>query len=59
MIVFDNMIADVLSNKKTSNDIAELIIRGRKLNNSLVFVTQPYFCGTTKCYTKLDTLICY
>ena len=48
-----------LATKKHQTIVAELISRGRKLNNSLVFVTQPYFCGTTKCYTKLDTLICY
>ena len=39
MIVFDNMIADMLNNTLT-NDI---FIRGRKLNIPIVFVTQSYF----------------
>ena len=43
LIVFDNMIADILSNKKLNQVVAELFIRGRKLNISLVFITQYYF----------------
>ena len=39
LIVFDNMIADVLSNKKLNPIVTELFIRGRKLNISLVFIT--------------------
>ena len=34
------MIADMLSNKKLKLKLAELFIRGRKLNTSLVFITQ-------------------
>ena len=37
------MIADILSNKKLSPIITELFIRGRKLNISLVLITQTYF----------------
>ena len=37
------MIADILSNKKLQATVTELIIRGRKLNISLVFITQSYF----------------
>ena len=37
------MIADVLSNKKLNPIVTELFIRGRKLNISLVFITQSYF----------------
>ena len=37
------MIADILSNKNLNPIIAELFIRGRKLNISLVFTTQSYF----------------
>ena len=44
LIVFDNMIADVLSNKKL-NPLTELFIRGKKLNISLVFITQSYFAA--------------
>ena len=37
------MIADMLSNKKLNPIVTELFIRGRKLNISLVFITQSYF----------------
>ena len=42
-IIFDDMIVDMLNNKKLNPIVTELIIRGRKLNNSLVFITQFYF----------------
>ena len=42
MLVFD-MIADMLTNKKLNPIVTELFIRGRKLNISLVFITQSYF----------------
>ena len=44
LIVFDDMIADIMSNKKFQAIIKELFIRCRKLNISLVFITQSYFC---------------
>ena len=37
------MIADMINNKKLNYIITELFIRGRKLNISLVFITQSYF----------------
>ena len=37
------MIADMLSNKKHNPVVSELFIRGRKLNSSLVFITQSDF----------------
>ena len=37
------MIAGILSNKKLNPVVAELFSGSRKLNISLVFVTQPYF----------------
>ena len=43
LIVFDDMISDMLSNKKLNPIVTELFIRGRKLNISLVFITQSYF----------------
>ena len=43
LIVLDDMIASMISNKKLNSIITELFIRGRKLNISLVFVTQAYF----------------
>ena len=42
-IVFDDMIADLIINKKLILIVAELFIRGRKSNISLLFITQPYF----------------
>ena len=41
-IVFDDMIADMIQNKKLNSIVPELFIRGRKLNISLVFITQSY-----------------
>ena len=43
LIVFDDMIADIMNNKKFQAKIKELFIRCRKLNISLVFITQSYF----------------
>ena len=43
LIVFDDMIVDVINNKKVNSIVADLFIRGRKLNISLVFITQSYF----------------
>ena len=42
-IVFDDMIADIITNKKFQAIIKELFIRCRKLNISHVFITQFYF----------------
>ena len=41
--LFDNMIADMLTNKKLNPTITELFIRSRKLNISLAFITQSCF----------------
>ena len=43
LIVFDDMIADMINNKKLDSIVTELFISGRKLNISIVFITQPYF----------------
>ena len=43
LIVFDDMIADILRNKKFEAAVKELFIRCRKLNILLVFITQSYF----------------
>ena len=43
LIVFDDIIADMLTNKKLNPIVTELFIRERKLNISLVFITQYYF----------------
>ena len=42
-IVFNDMIADMIHNKKLNSIVTELFISGRKLNISLVFITQSYF----------------
>ena len=47
------MIVDKLSNKKPNPVVTELFIRGRKLNNSLVFITQSYFVVPK--YIRLDS----
>ena len=43
LIVFDDIIADMIHNKKLNSIVTELFIRGRKLNIFLVFITQSYF----------------
>ena len=43
LIAFDDMIADIMTNRRSQSIIKELFIRCRKLNISLVFITQSYF----------------
>ena len=43
LIVFDDMIADIMTNKKFQAIIKELFLRCRKINIPLVFITQSYF----------------
>ena len=43
LIVFNDMITDMINNKKLNPVVTELFIRGRKLNISIVFNTQSYF----------------
>ena len=43
LIVLDDMIADRINNKKLNPVVTELFLRGRKLNISIVFITQSYF----------------
>ena len=57
LIVFDDMIADIMSNKKFQSIIKELFIRCKKLNFSLGFITILFFCSKTsqiKFYTLLN-----
>ena len=42
LIIFDDMIPDI-NNKKLNPVKTELFIGGRKLNISVVFITQSYF----------------
>ena len=53
MIVYDHMIAAMLSNKKLNPILTELFIRGRKLKISVVFITQSYFAVPK--YIRLDS----
>ena len=55
LIVFDYMIADVLSNKNINPVVTELFFRRRKLNIFLDFL----FCSTEKCQTKIYALFSY
>ena len=43
LIIFDDMIADMINNNKLNPIVTELFIRGRKLNISIVFITLSYF----------------
>ena len=42
LIVFDDMIADMIHNKKLNSIVTELFIGGRKLDISLIFITESY-----------------
>ena len=43
LILFDNVIVDMESNKQLSLVVTELFLRGRKLNTLLVFTSQSCF----------------
>ena len=43
LIVFDDAIADIMSNKEFQSTVKELFIISRKLNISLALITQSYF----------------
>ena len=43
LIVFHDMIPDMINNKKPNPIVTELFIRGIKLNVSLAFITESYF----------------
>ena len=43
LIVFDDMIADIMTNKKFQTILKELFVRCRKIDILLVFITQSYF----------------
>ena len=58
LIVFDDTIADIMSNKKFQAIIKELFVRCRKLNISLDFITQSFFCSK-RCEIKFNTLFDY
>ena len=43
LIVFDDVIAEMINNKKLNSIVTELFIRGKKLNIPIVFIIQSYF----------------
>ena len=43
LIVFDDMIPDMINNKKLNSIVTELFISGRKLNIPIFFITKSYF----------------
>ena len=43
LILFDDMIADILSNKKPNSLVTKLFVTGRDVNIYLVFITKSYF----------------
>ena len=55
LIVFDDMIADMINNNKLNPIVTELFIRGRKLNISIVFITKSYFKVPKRCKIKFYT----
>ena len=57
MIVFDDIIPCMLSNKKIDPIVTELFIRGRKLNISYAFVKQSYFSVPN--YIRLNSTHCF
>ena len=57
LIIFHDMVADIMSNKKFQAIIKELIIRCRKLNISLIFITQSYFTVPTE--VRLNSTLDY
>ena len=42
LIVFDDLVADMINSKRLNSIITELFIKGRKLNISLACMTQSY-----------------
>ena len=46
--VFDDMIVDIINNKKLNPAVTELFNRGIKLNISIVFITQSYLKNEQK-----------
>ena len=58
LIAFDDMIADMLSNKKYNPIVNDLFIRGRKLSISLVFLAVLFYCAK-KYQTKVYALFYY
>ena len=60
LIVFDYMIADMISNKKLNQTVKETKhLEGKKLNISSVFITQSYFSVAKDVRLNCTHLFCY
>ena len=57
LIVLENILADIVSNKKFQTVVKELFIKCGKLKISFVFITQSYFFVTKRCQIKFNTLL--
>ena len=57
LIIFYDLIANILKNKKPNPTVIELFIRGRKLSNSLVYITQTYFAVPKTLEKILGTIL--
>ena len=57
LIVFDDMIADMIADKKLNAIVTELFTRAGKLNISIVFITQSYFKVPKD--VRLNTIHCF
>ena len=56
LIIFDDIIVDMLSNKILNPIVTELFIRGRKINITLVFITQFYFAVPKNIFYTLNKI---
>ena len=43
LIDFDDIFTNMINNKNLNRMVTELVIRGRNINTSVVFITQSYF----------------
>ena len=57
LIVFDDIIADMLSNEKLNRIVTELFIRSKKLKIYLAFITQSYFAVPKN--IRLNSVCCF
>ena len=57
MIIFDDLIANMLSNKQLQQIVTELFIRGRKINISIIFIAQFYFAVPNNKLNSTDYFI--
>ena len=57
LIVFQDIFADLLNNKKRNPIVTELFIRAKKVNISLVFITQSCFAVPKNVRLSLPTIL--